>query len=300
MKAIKFLALMMIAMIGMTACDDDDPEPTPVDNVENGEKNDSTATDTTVVIPVNHEFKGYIFVSSRYFANTYYGNEAVLKVYTEDNQYIVEFHDPQWGDVTFKNVQIGAELSATDSIGMDAHGTIKKYEAVLSGPMRNPVITVPSVMGGTVITFYAGEAPLACQLDGSHAGINQVMVGSTFGPYDVNTTFRITANADGTINVTMPEYDLKDLPQMGDMTIGKLTVSNIAYDEEKEAFYRVYGADSLTQHCKSASFDADYALAEDSYIEVKNTDAGLEVTNSFRLGRMPFPIAATFKETVAE
>ena len=286
MKAIKFLALMLVALVGMTACNDDDNE---------GDGNNTPK-------PININQKGYIFVSSNYFQDMYYGNNATLKIYpAEENQYNVEFHDPQWGDVTFENVTLRPQLSGTGTLSMNYRGKDGSYEAILSGTMMMPIISIPSVMGGTTITFYAGTAPVACQLEGKHNGINSVMVGDSYGPYDINATYSISANPDGTLNLTIPEYSIEGTP-IGDITVGKSVIKNIAYDSKKKAFYRVYGEDGLNIHVKvvgSRSFEDDYAFAQDSYVLIEQTEAGIKVANSFQPGRMPFPIKATFTEEIA-
>lgn len=286
MKAIKFLALMLVALVGMTACNDDDNDG----DGNNGPK------------PVNLNQKGYIFVSSKYFQDMYYGNNATLKIYpAEENQYNVEFHDPQWGDVTFENVTLRPQLAGTGTLSMNYRGEDGRYEAILSGTKMMPVISMPSVMGGTTITFYAGDAPEACQLEGKHNGTNSVMVGDNYGPYDVNATYSISANPDGTLNLTIPEYSIEGTP-IGDITVGKSVIKNIAYDSKKKAFYRVYGEDGLNIHVKvvgSRSFEDDYAFAQDSYVLIEQTEAGIKVNNSFQPGRMPFPIKATFTEVIA-
>jgi len=288
MKAIKFLALMLVALVGMTACNDDDNDG----DGNNGPK------------PVNLNQKGYIFVSSNYFQDMYYGNNATLKIYpAEENQYNVEFHDPQWGDVTFENVTLRPQLEGTGTLSMNYRGKDGSYEAELSGTMMMPIIKMPTVMGGTTITFYAGDAPVACQLEGKHAGTNSVLVGDSYGPYDVNATYSISANPDGTLNLTIPEYSIEGTP-IGDLTVGKSVIKDIAFDTKKNAFYRVYGEDGLSIHVKAANdgtprFDADYAFAQDSYVLIEQTEAGIKVTNSFQPGRMPFPIKATFTEVIA-
>jgi hypothetical protein len=76
----------------------------------------------------------------------------------------------------------------------------------------------------------------------------------------------------------------------------------MAYDSKKKAFYRVYGEDGLNIHVKvvgSRSFEDDYAFAQDSYVLIEQTEAGIKVNNSSQPGRMPFPIKATFTEVIA-
>ncbi len=250
-------------------------------------------------------FDGYIFVSSLYFQDAYYGNNAKLNVYTTSgNEFIVTFSDPVWGDAIFYNVQVGQELSGEGTITMfDQHsGGMKEYEASIGGPMTTPVISIPSLMGGTTITFHAGTAPDCYQLAGNHQGNISVLVGGQFGPYVSETvTFTIQANADGTINVVMPEYNLGNTV-IGDLTVGTYTVSNIAYDEGRGSFYRDYSGDNLSFHFKAVqdgatTMDADYVITQLGNIEVKSTGNGVSVVNNFQPGMMPFPIVATFEST---
>ena len=256
--------------------------------------------DTTML----HSFTGYILVSTKYFQNSYYGNKATLGVYrTSKGELIVTFSDPTWGDALFGNVQMGQQLSGEGIILMpDQHsGTVKEYEATISGPMTAPVISIPTVMGGTEITFHVGTAPECYQIAGSHQGDVSVMVGGQFGPYDKQgVTYKIKANADGTINVEIPAYDLPGTV-MGDLSLGTYTVSNIAYDEERGAFYRDYSNDGLTFHLTAVNngettMDNDYSFTQLGNIEVKRTETGVTIINNFQPGAMPFPVVATFVE----
>ncbi len=250
-------------------------------------------------------FNGYIFVSTNYFQDSYYGNNAVLSVYkTSLGEFIVTFSDPVWGEASFSNVQVGQELSGAGTITMSDQrtGNVNEYEATISGPMTTPVITIPSVMGGTTITFHAGTAPDNYQLAGSYQGNITVMVGGQFGPYVMqNANFNIQANADGTINVVMPEYNLANTV-IGDLTIGTYSVNNIAYNEEKGSFYYDYSGDNLSFHFKAVkdgvtTMDSDYTITQLGNIEVKAVENGISITNNFQPGNMPFPIVATFVGT---
>jgi len=249
-----------------------------------------------------HAFDGYIFVTSGYFTNSYYGNNAQLAVYkTSKDEYIVTFSDPQWGDATFADVQVGRELSGEGTLTMAYRGKVSDYAATISGPMGTPVITLADVMGGTTITFHPGTAPLAYTTEGNYKGTNTVVVGGQY-PYDADITYKLTANTDGSINITVPEFQLTGTV-MGDLTLGSYTISNIAYDETRGAFYRDYTNDGLAMHMTAVNgdvttMDSDYTFeANGADIEVKVTESGITVVNNFQPGRMPFPIAATFEGT---
>ena len=289
MKAIKLFAMMLVALVGMTACSNDDDE-----------------TKKNVIDPVEG-LKGYIFVSSGYFKDSYYGDQATLSVKVKDNQYTITFHDPQWGDVDFENVAIDEAqntVSGAGTLKMNYRGKDGSYDAVLSGDVNNPTITMPDVMGGTTISFFKGEAPEACLLQGNYSGNTSVMVGETYGPYTVNITCKLTANPDGTINVEIPEHILEGTA-IGDLTLGKVTIKDVYYDSAKEDFCYPYGKlkKELTMHFKAerdgaVTMDGDYNFSETSEIEVKKTETGIQIINRFQLGRMPFPIVATFEGAI--
>ena len=47
------------------------------------------------------------------------------------------------------------------------------------------------------------------------------------------------------------------------------------------------------------NLDGDYAFTENSEMEVKATETGIQVINRYQLGKMPFPIVATFQGAIA-
>ena len=256
--------------------------------------------DTTLL----HEFTGYIFVTSAYFTDSYYGNEAVLAVYkTAEGEYIVTFSDPQWGEATFTHVTVGQQLDGSGTLTMLYHGQMYEYAATLSGPMTTPVISIPDVMDGTSITFHVGNAPVCYTTAGNYAGTNTVVVGGMFS-YSVDMTYKITANADGTINIVVPEVQLNGT-MMGDIVMGGYTVSNVAWDDERGAFYRDYSKDGLSVHLTisqngTVTMDDDFAFSEDNAVNIlakPTEDGGIKIVNNFQPGKMPFPIAATFEGT---
>lgn len=160
--------------------------------------------------------------------------------------------------------------------------------------------TVSTVAVGDIreMTFITEETSPAEELAGAYTGTNTVVVGGQF-TYTAETSVVITANEDGTVNFTWQEYMLGGTV-MGDLTLGTCTISNIAYDEDKGGFYRDYSNDGLTQHFKAekggtATMDKDYALGATSTILIEKTDAGIRVSNPFKLGAMPFPITASYE-----
>lgn len=150
------------------------------------------------------------------------------------------------------------------------------------------------------MTFATEQGAETESIAGVYAGTNTVVVGGTF-TYTADIQPSITANEDGTVNFTWPEYNLTGTV-MGDLTLGTVTIPNIPYDESKGGYYLDYSALGLTQHFTAmqngtASMDKDYTLGETSTILIEKTENGIKVTNPFKLGAMPLPISATFEGT---
>jgi hypothetical protein len=249
-----------------------------------------------------HSFGGYITATGKYFKDSYFGGTAKLYVWNSAEGYDVSLSDSIWGEAEFENVTMGrGSLSGIGSITVSQQYGGGTYEATISGPMTTPVITIPSLMqGGTTLTFYMGDVPQSLLVKGSHQGSVSVMVGSSFGPYiNNNVTYTITANADGTINIVVPEYTLENT-QIGNLTLGTYTISNVAYNSEKGSFYRDYTSDGLSFHFKatggSTELDSDYAFTKLGNIEVRKTETGLTIVNYFQPGNMPFPIVSNFEK----
>lgn len=143
------------------------------------------------------------------------------------------------------------------------------------------------------------EPSAAEKIAGEYDGTVTLAVGA-LASYDVDIKPVITANEDGSINFTYPQFNVPDT-LMGNLTLGTLTISNIPYVESEGAFYLDYSDTGLTQHftCVNAqgatTMDSDYALGEGSTIRVEQTADGIMVTNPYKLGAMPFPLSATFE-----
>ena len=105
-----------------------------------------------------HEFTGWITVSSGYFSDVYYGDQAVVKVYRKGEGYTCRFYDNTWGIGRFDITLAKGQINGTGTVTMDNHhGGLSPYEATMSGPMTAISINIPGVMGGT--TILASAAP---------------------------------------------------------------------------------------------------------------------------------------------
>lgn len=248
-----------------------------------------------------HAFDGYILADGKYFNDYYAGSVSKLSVYQAAEGYDIHISDPVWGEAEFENVTMTmGKLEGSGKIIVSQQYGGSTYDATISGAMTTPVITIPSLMqSGTTLTFHLGEVPQAVLVKGSHKGSVSVMVGDSYGPYvNSDVTYTVTANEDGTINVVIPEYTL-DNTQIGNLTLGTYTISNIAYDEEKGAFYRDYTGDDLSFHFKvikdgNTTMDNDYTFTQLGNITVKSVNGTITIENNFQPGKMPFPITSTY------
>ena len=294
MKAIKFLALALVAVVGMTSCSNDD--------------NHQTIDDT---------YAAYVYASFTYASNYYSGNGTV-NVKMEDGVYTITAKNEEWGEAVFKNVKMGEEWEGTGTITVPARKEIEEptaYEAQISGTLSDLVITAPTLMNnGTVLHFYIGRIP-GTKTAGTFSGTNSVNVGDQW-TYTADIDYEITANEDGSINLTLPEYTLTNT-EIGDLTLGGYTITGIQFDLSRGAFYSDYGTKGLKMHFTSVkdgqtTMDKDYDLSPDSYISIepinKGVKQGVKVVNSFGLGTigensqfhtsMPFDLTATFEGAI--
>lgn len=144
------------------------------------------------------------------------------------------------------------------------------------------------------ITFEPAKSA-AETIAGTYTGKDSISVGGMFNyNADADAEYKIVANADGTINVTLPEETFTKTA-IGDLVVGTFTVSNIAWDESAQAFVRSYGKDGIKFHFKSSTMDNDYALDKDNCkITVNSNDDGtVTIRNTYQIGNMPFPIYST-------
>lgn len=252
-----------------------------------------------------HEFTGWITVSSGYFKDMYYGDQAVIKVYKKGEGYTCRFYDNTWGIGRFDITLAKGQISGTGTVTMDNHrGSLTPYEATMSGAMTAISINIPGVMGGTTIQWHYGAAPENYKTSGTWKGTNNVNVGGTYDYSAENVRQSVTANADGSVSLTVPPYNLT-ATMMGDLTLGSYSIENIPWNEEKGGFYKEYADGTLTIHFKAVkegttTLDSDYLFnnkATTTYILIKRTDAGVTIENNFSLGNMPFPITAVMNGT---
>lgn len=166
---------------------------------------------------------------------------------------------------------------------------------------------------GSQVTFQASEitniqfvpASLTDNFVGSYKGEDKISVGGLFSYTSSEAvTYKVTANEDGTVNLTVPEETFKKT-MMGNLTLSSYTISKIPYDESKKAFIKAYKDDNIKFHLiikdDKGAVTSDKEYTFDSRIckvtITKGADGKLTVSNTYQMGKMPFPISGTFTGT---
>ena len=250
-----------------------------------------------------HEFAGYLTVKNKMINNVRYDNGAKIKVLQDGGKFLAEFSDTQWGTGSFVITMANHAINGTGKMKIanpNGGGAAKGYDATMSGSMREIKISIPTLMGGTDITWHYAEASAASKVAGNYTGTTSLKVGVVPGSFTSATVeYKVTANEDGSINVTASEEKYTGVTMVGNLTIGTYTVKNLAYDKETNSFSRDYSSDDLKVYLKSEggmmSLDKNYAFESPSKIIVKLDENGtLIITNSYKLAHMPLSISATY------
>ena len=252
---------------------------------------------------LKHEFAGYLTVKNRVLDNVRFDTGAKIKVLQDGGKILAEFSDTQWGTGSFMITMANHAINGTGKMKIanpNGGGAAKEYDATMSGSMREIKITIPSLMGGTDITWHYAEASAASKVAGNYTGTTSLKVGPTMGPFVSATVgYMITANNDGSINVTASEEKYTGVTMMNNLTLGTYTVKNLAYDKATNSFSRDYSEDGIKVHFKATGGmmekDENYEFGKTSKMTVTLAEDGtLTITNNYKVGRMPFPISATY------
>ena len=253
---------------------------------------------------LKHEFAGYLTVKNRVLDNVRFDTGAKIKVLQDGGKILAEFSDTQWGTGSFViTMDNHAAINGTGKMKIAnprAGGAVEEYDATMSGSMREIKITIPSLMGGTDITWHYAEASAASKVAGNYTGTTSLKVGGVFGPFTSATVeYKVTANEDGSINVTASEEKYTGVTVAGNLTLGTYTVKNLAYDKATNSFSRDYSEDGIKVHFKSnggsMNKDENYEFGKTSKMTVTLAkDGTLTITNNYKIGAMPFPISATY------
>jgi len=134
---------------------------------------------------------------------------------------------------------------------------------------------------------------------GTYSGTDKVTIRGTW-TYESSADYIITANNDGTINLTVGEEKYSKTV-IGDIIQGTFTIKNIPYEATTHSFTKNYKADEIKAHVKTSIMDDDYLLSSDTetITVTPQEDGSIKVVNSqYTYGeKMPFKIDAEFTGT---
>ena len=226
-KIFGMLAMLTLVFTAFSCSEDDDPAP---------------AWESAV-----GEYTGWTSGVCAYFSQAT-DNEKVTLTKATDGTLTVTLASNTWGTSTFTGVTTTESSSAialsgtgTATLGMPGSGSANTYDATLSGTIStdkqtvNIVVTYPAVMGGTTITFQLGSAPVAQLVAGSYSGWS---AGSSayFTDYGIeNSSVKITANEDGTVNVALTSG-----------TWGNTTIENVTAAKASDGSFTLNGAGTFS------------------------------------------------------
>ncbi|WP_455098252.1 calycin-like domain-containing protein [Prevotella jejuni] len=250
-----------------------------------------------------HEFAGYLTVKNRVLDNARFDTGAKIKVLQDGGKFFAEFSDTQWGTGSFVITMANHAINGTGKMKIAnprAGGAMNEYDATMSGSMTEIKISIPSLMGGTDITWHYAKASAASKVAGTYTGTTSLKISLVPGSFTSATVeYKVTANEDGSINVTASEEKYTGVTMVGNLTLGTYTVKNLAYDKATNSFSRDYSEDGIKVHFKATGGmmerDEDYAFGKTSKMTVTLAEDGtLTITNNYQIGRMPSPISATY------
>lgn len=227
--------------------------------------------DTPASKSVEGSYTGYSSASFMYSSTPICTNgETVAIVANNDGTVNVKLTSGTWGTTTVNNASVVASessyaITGSGSVEMGMHaGSTKSYECTLAGTMSadkksyNFVVTVPSVMGGTTITFINGEATAAQLLQGTLSGTSTMVM--KYMPNGIDYTGQktsITANEDGTMNLS---YEFTSTDESGETSsMGDITLSNVTLTEDGDNY--TFSVDDATFSMGMSSSHKDYACS---------------------------------------
>lgn len=227
----KYLFMAVALMAGFASCNDDDEPDIPAAQTVAG------------------SYSAYSSASFMYSATPMVANgESVVVTANTDGTVNVTLTSGTWGTTTVNNATVvksssDYSITGSGSVAMGMHaGSTKNYDCTLVGTISsnksayNFVVTVPSVMGGTTITFVNGEASAAQILQGSYSGTStMVMKYMPEGVDYTGQTTTITANEDGTINIAY-SFITTDEETGETSTMGSVELKNVVVTESGDNY----------------------------------------------------------------
>lgn len=215
LQKISNLFLALTVMFAATACSNDD--------------DDSTQDFSSL----SGNYKGWTSGAFKYSPTPMATpDETVALSVSTDGKATVTYNSNTWGKTTVSDASVVLEgdsyiLSGSGKSIMGMAGSAEKeYDCTFTGTVSKDkktasfVFTLPSVMGGTTITFALGDAPAEKVVAGDYNGYTSAKF--SYSPAPIVTDgekVSITANEDGTLKVVLTSQ------QWGSGTLAQVSIT---------------------------------------------------------------------------
>lgn len=250
-KTMKFLKLYLSMVVAvalgacMVSCSDDDDEEVVVE--------DSSANIAANIVGSYESTASVLFA---YITSPMINTGDEVTITRVDNETVsVVYAGTTWGDGTFEAVAVTEAdgvytISGEGTLAVSAHGSTNDYAATIAGTITSSddyeiVISVPSVMGGTVITLTA--TVLADYVLGDYEGANSVVF--AYGTMDGDTA---------TVTITKVSSDVVSVVYEND-TWGTATFSATTVTEGDGVYVLTADEGTIAMGMPGSGTTSDYA-----------------------------------------
>ncbi|NDV82986.1 calycin-like domain-containing protein [Bacteroides sp. 51] len=245
MKIKNFLAMMVVALC-IVACSSDDDGPSPAQSVAGA-------------------YKGYVIMDSpRSGTQSPVEDQTVTITTNEDGTATVNYtSSTSLGTSTISAAIVtattnGYTISGTGVSTMAMNGTSGSYDCTLAGTINADksdvkiVFTIPTVMGGTTITFQLGNAPENLLVAGKYSSYSSATspTGAAYGTYN-DESITLKANTEN------GKVDFTYSGQWGEGTATDLEVS------KKDGSYIVSGSGNTVIRGTEYKFTIEGTISAD-------------------------------------
>lgn len=213
MKSIKtfVMAALAIVMFGFASCTKETVKP--------AEK-------------VAGTYEGYTLAASNYFSDMFTADEKVSVTKVSDNTVKIEFASNSWGSFTIEEALVeGKEapykVTGSGKCKMTAMGSEEReydctVEAMINGNGSDVMtFSLPSVMGGTTLSFKQGAAPVCYYVAGKYEGILSYGV---MEMDEIEASVELKAKGGDKVDIVVPAIG-EGMMSIPEITVADITVS---------------------------------------------------------------------------
>ena len=270
MKLKSFMAMLLAAatMTCFTACDDDD-----------------------LADAVTGTFNGYSDTSAAYFSSMFADGETLVITKSSSTTVDVVMTSTTWGTFTFTDAVVTKVsgvyyIAGEGSCEMSAHGATKTYDAIFEATIDGEndvyICSAPSVMGGTNVKFYVGEAPIGYYVADSYTGNLTVSMMGNVLIENSDYTVTIANGDDVTISIASITYEAMN------MTIPAFSVEGVKVTKNADGSYTL----ALAETTATAG---TYEVSVTDVAGTVSAEGKLTLSANVQVGAMPYAMAISFE-----